>query len=102
MLQSVNELLQAEVIGCCLVPETRVPGVRDHLDSGVSDASHLLLNDGWFDDCIVDAMCNQHRLSKLGQEVVIVKRAGEEGPPYIGRNPGAIPQHQIVVCGADF
>jgi hypothetical protein len=54
-----------------------VPGVRDHLDSGVSDAGHLLLNDGWFDDCIMDAMCNQHRLSKLGQEVVIVKGAGE-------------------------
>jgi hypothetical protein len=67
VLQSNDKLMQAPVVGCHLVPETSVSGIRHHSNLSVPDASHLLLNDRRSDNGIIGAMCNQYRLSNFRQ-----------------------------------
>jgi len=51
-----------------------VPRIRHHVNLRVSHARLVLVNDGWFDNRVIGAMRNQHRLADLGQEIVVVER----------------------------
>jgi hypothetical protein len=85
-LQTRRKLLQTPVERWRIIPERCVPRIRHHLNLRVSNARLVLFYDGWFDDGILSAMCNQYWLADFRQKIVIVERAGEQRLTDVGWN----------------
>lgn len=65
VLQTFGKRPQALVEGCGIIPERCVSRVHHHLNLSVSQASHVLIDSGWFDNRIISAMRDQYRLAEL-------------------------------------
>src|ERR1700730_1082310 len=76
-LQAFGKCSPACVETCCIIPKWRVSRIRHHVNLCVSHLRLVLVDDGWFDDRVLGAMRNQHRLADPGQEIVVVERARE-------------------------
>jgi hypothetical protein len=64
VLQSFRERSQAQIESWRIIPESCMSRVH-HLNLSVSYTSLVLIDRGWFDDSIINAMHNQHRLAYL-------------------------------------
>ena len=97
-LQALDKILQASVIGCGVVPETRVSGGQ-HPDFCGAQAIHLPINNGGFNNRIVGAMGDQHGFTERWQHIVVVERSREQCLTHVRGNADVEPQHQVALFG---
>jgi hypothetical protein len=58
-----------------IIPEQRVSDVGHHGHFSVGQTGSVLTDDGWLDNRVPVAMHNQHRLSQLREQIIVVERA---------------------------
>lgn len=91
----------APIEGRRLIPERCMSRFR-HVNLCVSDAGFVLIDSGWPDNRVINAIRDQYRLADLRQEVVIIEGAREQCLTDIWWNRYTKAQHQVQLLSQEF